>query len=145
MSQKMLIALATTIVALHLGQNVAGLTPSKTLLVNKTKDGAEIDRPQPRCTEDCAAKNGVCGKFGCVCRHGVDNFPHCESVCDMLDCPANDGHCVKFGTGVHECMCNNGHNNYPDCSTNESKKCQECRKMNADCVSVGMSYERINE
>ena len=45
MSQKMLIVLATAIVALHLSQNVAGLTPSKTLLVT-TKDSAEIE-PEP--------------------------------------------------------------------------------------------------
>merc|ERR1712071_93987 len=45
MSQKMLIVLATTIVALHLSQNVAGVTPSKTLLVT-TKDSAEIE-PKP--------------------------------------------------------------------------------------------------
>ena len=121
MSQKMLIALATTIVALHLGQNVAGLTPSKTLLVNKTKDGAEIDRPQPRCTEDCAAKNGVCAQLD-----SGENFPTCVSVCDLLDCPANDGHCVKFGTGEHKCMCNNGYDNYPLCVELTEPTFSEC-------------------
>ena len=90
MSQKMLIVLAMTIVALHLSQNVAGLTPSKTLLV-KTKDGAEIGRLEPRC----------------------------EIGLGILDCEANDGHCVD-GPGLRpRCICNNGSTNYPFCKDSQ--------------------------
>merc|ERR1719341_742979 len=57
---------------------------------------------------------------------GVENFPTCESVCDWLDCPAHDGHCVKFGTGEHKCMCNNGYDNYPLCVELTEPTFSEC-------------------
>merc|ERR1712071_700132 len=76
MSQKMLIVLATTIVALHLNQNVAGLTPSKTLLVT-TKDSAEIE-PEPESQWMCygdAYSDYAGGKGNCRCNNKDRVYP----------------------------------------------------------------------
>merc|ERR1712071_368306 len=96
MSQKMLIVLATTIVALHLSQNVAGLTPSKTLLVT-TKDSAEIE-PEPESQWMCygdAYADYAGGKGNCRCNNKDRVYPRCEEVPNpkCQECRKNNGDC----------------------------------------------------
>ena len=45
-----------------------------------------------------------------------DNHPNCDTICDTLDCPSKDGHCVKYDNGVYGCAGNIRHDNYPICA-----------------------------
>jgi len=111
-----------------------------------TENGQDIcichdgSRDYPECQGPCSKEEcskGKCingnGIAKCLCLDGRDNYPNCDIICDQLDCPANDGHCVKFDNGVIECACNNGHRNYPICAVEEPCICPD----NAVCVYTG--------